>query len=844
MSTTDNRPEDASRFLHLLRERAKNVARVLEEESEITLEGDTLHIGFVFPDYVRHHLEPVTAAAEECWGRPISIEVAFWEPAKEPAEPTAGDDSKKPSTSPQTASGSSARKAAATTNHAPPVQLNRATRRRAQHDLAKIEQTLHRFCRNGDIVEIRALKVAPRSITVAGYFDADHLAEAARLLTNNNREAAGIYITLNPPKRDLLARAENRLVERPDFSATSDGDIDRRKWLFIDFDPKRPSGISATDAEKAAAAKRTEECRQHLAELGWVKPVVADSGNGAHLLYPIAEPNDGESRVLIERVLKSLALTFSDNLVDVDISTFNAARITKLYGTVAAKGDSTIERPHRVSAILEDPQLRPGEVVTREQLAALASLLPEEPARPFRASATGKEFDLADWILKYNLPVRGPLSYGSDLKWLGLHGDPCLLGGPHDSGGFFLIKRTGGPIQAGCHHQSCQGMGWRELRQRYEPDAYTRTFESSGAVPTVASGSQALSPADALVLPEVFIRNKIQVLNWQELGERRRTHVQNWVVKGWLARGENSTWWGKVEHGKTTIMRELTMCVLRGELFLGHECIAGRVFYAMLDADTEDLVYDEFEKIGMNDSDLPNIKFMFEPMLARMENGPEQFFRALYEWHPDLVIIDPLARLQEIKDFNDYNVTYLMAMVAQYARLVDAHFALPGHIPRGRPPGAAAATAGQGSIAFGAGANARFVVERKEGTDIYVVRTSKGKSAGFEALEGDHVLELDPVTSRVSLGKPFKFGQQASALKEQVFEFLEGNPDQEWSAAAIAKEIHTTSAIARLAANMLHDDKRVDRSGTGKKGNPFLFTRKSPPKNSDLGSFQREIFRN
>jgi hypothetical protein len=208
-----------------------------------------------------------------------------------------------------------------------------------------------------------------------------------------------------------------------------------------------------------------------------------------------------------------------------------------------------------------------------------------------------------------------------------------------------------------------------------------------------------------------------------------------------------------------------------------------------------------------------------------------------------MVIIDPFARLKEVSDFNDYSNTYLMAMLSQYARLLDSHLALPGHIPRGRPPGAAAATAGQGSIAFGAGANARFVIERKEGTDIYVVRTSKGKSAGFEALEGDHVLELDPYTNRVSLGKPFTFGHQARALKERVFEFLENNENQEHSPAAIAKELHTTTSVARLAGNMLHDDGRVDRSGTGKRGNPFLFAKKSAPKPDDSG-FQQRIFKN
>jgi hypothetical protein len=161
-------------------------------------------------------------------------------------------------------------------------------------------------------------------VTVAGYFDSDHLGEAAQRVMN--LDAAGIYITLNPVKDSLLARAANRLVERPDFSATTDGDIERRVWLFIDFDPLRPSGISSTNQEKQHASQRAEECREYLGDRGWPAPLVADSGNGEHLLFPIALPNDNESRVIHERVLKVLDLRFSDKLVGIDLKTFNAAR--------------------------------------------------------------------------------------------------------------------------------------------------------------------------------------------------------------------------------------------------------------------------------------------------------------------------------------------------------------------------------------------------------------------------------------------------------------------------------------------------------------------------------------
>jgi hypothetical protein len=355
-------------------------------------------------------------------------------------------------------------------------------------------------------------------------------------------------------------------------------------------------------------------------------------------------------------------------------------------------------------------------------------------------------------------------------------------------------------------------------------------------MPAVAGPNrgQSLNEAGAQVLPTAFIRKQIQLLDWQELSELRRAHTQNWIAKGWLARAEISLWQAKVEHGKTATMRELAMCAIRAQSFLGHDMIKCRVFYAMLDADTPDLVYDEFEKMGMNNSDLPNIKVMFEPMLAAMENGPEQFFRALYEWRPDLVIIEPFTRLKQIDDFNAYSNTYLMAMLAEYSRVLNAHFALPVHISRGRPSGAAAATAGYGSIAFGAGANTRFVIERKEGTDIFVLRTSKGKSAGFEAMEGERVLNLNLETNRVTLGKPFSFGQLAAAFKDPVFNFLENNPGQEWSPAAIGKELHIPTGTARSAGNMLYEDGKADRSGKGVARDTFLFAKKGTLKQAGM----------
>ena len=88
---------------------------------------------------------------------------------------------------------------------------------------------------------------------------------------------------------------------------------------------------------------------------GLPEPVSAASGNGAHLLFPISYPNDEESTAMIKRVLEATAHQFPGDGIKIDTSVFNAARIWRLYGTWARKGDSIPERPHRVAEIKTVP---------------------------------------------------------------------------------------------------------------------------------------------------------------------------------------------------------------------------------------------------------------------------------------------------------------------------------------------------------------------------------------------------------------------------------------------------------------------------------------------------------
>ncbi len=274
-----------------------------------------------------------------------------------------------------------------------------------QPDQAAILRAITILAEPGQVVELRALEVTmgrrwPH--TQAGYFsDCDALAKAAAEIS---RSALGVYITLNPVNPALLARAANTLKVAGRGAGTSDADVVRRRWLPIDIDPIRPAGISATEEERDAALGIACTIEESLAQEGWPEPVFAGSGNGYHLLYKVALPNDHDSTLLLKEVLAALATRFDGAAAKVDHSVFNAARIWKLYGTWAKKGDNTVDRPHRRANILRVPE-QIG-VVSRDLLAGLA------------ANYRGKEVSCQSRLTRTALGGSEPITPGQRHKML------------------------------------------------------------------------------------------------------------------------------------------------------------------------------------------------------------------------------------------------------------------------------------------------------------------------------------------------------------------------------------------------------------------------------------------
>ena len=136
------------------------------------------------------------------------------------------------------------------------------------------------------VVELRALRLV-KGGTGSGYFDGEHRDEMAQFAEEWSGNAMGVYYTLNPVDPTLLARASNRGKRYAEFT-TKDSEILRRRWLPFDFDPKRPSGISVrpTPNTRRPSTGQGKPVTGSVGR-GFPEPILADSGNGGHLLYRV-----------------------------------------------------------------------------------------------------------------------------------------------------------------------------------------------------------------------------------------------------------------------------------------------------------------------------------------------------------------------------------------------------------------------------------------------------------------------------------------------------------------------------------------------------------------------------
>ena len=414
----------------------------------------------------------------------------------------------------------------------------------------------------GDIIEIRALAVGRtpnhRGVTYSGYFNLESEEAIRKAVSNLDGRAEGIYVTLNHFDAALLARSNNRLQASPKW-ATSDKDIVEWRWIYIDCDPDRPSGISATDQEHKAALARAAEIRAFLSTRGWPEPIYCDSGNGAHLLYLLPVLDVQAASGIVRRCLKALGNRFSDSLVKVDETTANPSRLCKLYGTMTRKGDAMPDRPHRRARIIDEPEkIEPVPVPLLEALAGEGD--PSNRCRNERRSnATSSRLQVEEWLAAKGIPiVRGPEAYEGGRRWILAS---CPFNPEHKQPA--VIELRNGALVFSCLHRSCEQRSWRSFRQFYEPGYSEKSPPAGSQTDDADSGEDVPLITDLAQIPSIWTLE----MNL------------DWCVNEMIAKGSVTLICAESGTGKTWVGYYIAGCVAHGMPVIGHPSPASEVLY-------------------------------------------------------------------------------------------------------------------------------------------------------------------------------------------------------------------------------------------------------------------------
>lgn len=335
-----------------------------------------------------------------------------------------------------------------------------------QEQINQLHLWWHLFKHDGDLVELRFFK--GKKILSGYYRNIENILRDIDAYSDFN-----VYFTVNQVTDAAYGREQNEKAMVSEAS-TTDKDISRREWIFIDFDCERPKGTNATDEMKEQARRVSAKTYLWIVSHGISEPIVVDSGNGYHLYIPFDSQNDATADNLVKGFISALSVAFSTDGVKVDTAVFNAARIARLPGCYNRKGADTERQPQRLCRILKTPQtLAP---TPASAISAIARQF--EPAEEDKPSASPsrnygyrrqEDFDLEAWCSHHGIAITGKRETQDGTRYYIEH---CVFNPAHNGNQAVLFRYRNGAIAYKCLHDSCSSFGWRDVRLKYEPDAY------------------------------------------------------------------------------------------------------------------------------------------------------------------------------------------------------------------------------------------------------------------------------------------------------------------------------------------------------------------------------------
>jgi hypothetical protein len=279
-----------------------------------------------------------------------------------------------------------------------------------------------------------------------------------------------------------------------------------------------------------------------------------------------------------------------------------------------------------------------------------------------------------------------------------------------------------------------------------------------------------------------------------------------------LPRGGFSICAAKPKVGKSTFVRNLCKAVARGEEFFGRMTQKGLVIYLCLEEKRAEIA-EHFRRMGMDDENIViHTGRTPSDALAALEAAVE-------ELSPVLVVIDPLVRFVGIRDFNDYGqVTRGLEPIIDLAREASCqpHIMAVHHNGKGERDGGDSLL---GSTAL-FGTVDTLLTMRKRGT----ARTIESIQRYGENI-AETVVNLEPHTGLTTPGGDL----EALNLSERKGQVLESIGEESLPEGDIKERVGGHAGLTSKAIRALCGEGLLERTGAGKKNDPFLYKKRVEP---------------
>jgi hypothetical protein len=285
-----------------------------------------------------------------------------------------------------------------------------------------------------------------------------------------------------------------------------------------------------------------------------------------------------------------------------------------------------------------------------------------------------------------------------------------------------------------------------------------------------------------------------------------------YVIEGLIPVGGTAIFAGRPKSGKSTTDLHLGLCVARGTSWLGRSTQQGPVLYVALEG-ARGYWRAKLRDLGVTEDDELYV------CVDRAPDAAITWLRDAIEQHrPVLVIVDTMQRLLRVKDGNDYATgSNATDAVIELARTTGAALLMVHH--SGKRSRDAIVDEVMGSTAWAAAVDT-VIILRRHGDQ----RTLASEQRCGMPIE-EIVLVLDECGNVAAVGT--KAETDLTAMRQLLIAFLREQPEP-IDEPGIDAEVAGRTFVKRRALRKLVSEAIVDRTGRGKKGEPYRYALAAP----------------